>query len=115
VIAQEPKVLLLDEPTSALDIHHQVKFFELLTGLIKGGMAVAVVTHDLNLASLFSDRLLLLKGGQIIHQGNPEKILDEEILRRTYGKGLEIVRHPTTGNPVVLPTTSRESHREGTP
>ncbi len=113
VIAQEPKVLLLDEPTSALDIHHQVRFFTLLNDLVAGGLAVAVVTHDLNLASLFSDRLLLLKGGKIIHQGSAEEILNSRILRETYGDGMEIMRHPTIGRPVVLPTAGSGSHEEG--
>jgi iron complex transport system ATP-binding protein len=105
VLAQEPKVLLLDEPTSALDIHHQVKFFELLSKLVPGGMGAAVVTHDLNLASLFSDRLLLLKDGRILREGRPEEILTGDVLRETYGKGIEIGKHPTSGRPVIFPAT----------
>ena len=104
VIAQEPKVLLLDEPTGALDIHHQVRFFNLLTELVAGGMAVVVVTHDLNMASLYGDRLLLLKQGTIVYQGVPVEILNKEILQETYGSGMEIMRHPTAGYPMVLPT-----------
>lgn len=104
VIAQEPKVLLLDEPTSALDIHHQMTFFSVLLGLIAEGMGLVVVTHDLNLASLFSNRVVLLLGGKIIHQGRPEEILSKEILEETYGHTLEVMQHPTTGRPMVLPT-----------
>ena len=114
VIAQEPKVLLLDEPTSALDIHHQVRFFNLLTDLVAEGMAVAVVMHDLNLACLFGDRLLLLKQGKIVHQGSPEEILNKQILHEIYGDGVEIVEHPATGRPVVLPTTAPVQHKKGT-
>ena len=114
VIAQEPKVLLLDEPTSALDIHHLVKFFDLLTDLVAEGIAVAVATHDLNLASLFCDRLLLLKEGKIIQQGGPEDILKKGVLQETYGKGVEVIPHPTIGRPVVLPRTEHRSHKEET-
>ena len=54
VLAQEPRVLLLDEPTSAMDMHHEVSFFRLLRQLVQEGMAVGVVTHDLNIASVFA-------------------------------------------------------------
>lgn len=104
VIAQEPRILLLDEPTSGLDIHHQMRFFSVLTTLVAKGMAVVVVTHDLNLASCFSDRILLLTRGRIVHQGTAEALLTQEILEDTYGKGLEILSHPASGRPIVLPS-----------
>jgi len=104
VLAQEPKLLLLDEPTSALDIHHQVKFFTLLRKLVQEGLGALVVTHDLNLASLFSDRLLLLKEGKIIFQGTPQDILTKELLCEAYGEGIEVTQHPRNRRPMVLPT-----------
>ncbi len=105
VIAQEPKFLLLDEPTSALDINHQIKFFKLLSKLVEDGIGAAVVTHDLNLASLFSDRLLLMKDGKIVNQGDPQTILNKDILSEIYGEGIEVVQHPSMKRPMVLPTT----------
>ena len=115
VLAQEPKVLLLDEPTSALDIHHQVKFFTLLSHLVADGMGAAVVTHDLNLASLFSNRLLLLKAGRVIQEGMPEDVLKGEVLQKIYGKGIEIGKHPTNGRPMIFPSVLPEEHREPRP
>jgi len=112
VIAQEPKVLLLDEPTAALDIHHQMRLFAILLELVEKGMAVVVVTHDLNLASVFCERVLLLWEGAIAHQGRPEEILKRDILEGVYGRGLQIMEHPTTGRPLVVPTAGRDLQKD---
>lgn len=103
VLAQEPRVLLLDEPTSAMDIHQQVNFFSMLAKLVVKGMAVVAVTHDLNLASVFFHHLVLMKQGEIMLEGSNDKILNSEILARTYGPGIEVLDHPANGRPVVLP------------
>jgi iron complex transport system ATP-binding protein len=103
VISQEPQVLLLDEPTTALDIHHQMKVFAILVALAKKGTSIVVVTHDLNLASVFCKQVLLLNQGAITCHGRPGDILQKEILETVYGKGLEIMKHPATGRPVIVP------------
>jgi iron complex transport system ATP-binding protein len=108
VLAQEPEVLLLDEPTTALDIHHQMRLFAILVELVEKGMAVVVVTHDLNLASVFCERVLLLGKGAIVHQGRPEEILTKDILEAIYGRGLQMMEHPTTGRPLVVPAVGRD-------
>jgi len=107
VLAQEPRVLLLDEPASSLDIHHQARLFLLLQDLARGGMGVCVVTHDLNLASLHCDRLLLLADGHPVAEGAPSEVLREELLRSVYGPELLLERHPRSGCPVVLPAGER--------
>ena len=104
VIAQEPEALLLDEPTSAMDIHHQVRFFSLLKKFAANGMAVAVVTHDLNLASMFSDRLVLMLAGCILQEGSPAGLLNQENLEKAYGKGMLIMAHPRGARPMILPS-----------
>jgi len=114
VLAQEPKVLLLDEPTSALDMQHQVKFFTLLSELVAGGIGVAVVTHDLNLASFYCHRVLLLKDGKIIEKGRPKEILTQEILKETYGDGVDVIPHPATDLPIVVPRTGLEAQKAKT-
>jgi len=114
VLAQEPNVLLLDEPTSALDMQHQVKFFRLLTELVAEGIGVAVVTHDLNLVSFYSHRVLMLKDGKIIEEGRPGEILTQETLKDTYGEGVDIILHPTTGLPIILPGTGLEAQKAKT-
>jgi len=103
VLAQEPRVLLLDEPTSSLDLHHQVRFFGLVQRLSRHGMAVVVVTHDVNLASLYCDRVALLRDGRLVEEGSPEAVLRADVLRATYGEEMLLERHPTTGRPIVLP------------
>jgi len=103
VLAQEPGVLLLDEPTSAMDLHQQVNFFSMLAKLVDKGMAVVAVTHDLNLASVFFHRLVLMNQGKIVLEGAGEQILNSQLLDKTYGPGIEILTHPVSGRPVVLP------------
>jgi iron complex transport system ATP-binding protein len=103
VLAQKPEILLLDEPTSALDVHHQIQFFRLLQSLSKDGMGVAVVTHDLNLASLFSDRLMLLSEGKPVVSGSPTEVLTASTVRAVYGKDILMGFHPETGRPTILP------------
>lgn len=115
VIAQEPEVLLLDEPTSALDIHHQVRFFNLLSDLVASGVGVVVVTHELNLAGLFSHRLLLVSGGAITHQGPPGNLLSPEVLYEVYGKEIVVSMHPTANRPVVLPAKGKKKEMEAAP
>ncbi|MCK4337873.1 MAG: ABC transporter ATP-binding protein [Candidatus Aminicenantes bacterium] len=108
VLAQEPDILLLDEPTSALDIHRQVYFFRLLRELASDGLGIGVVTHDLNMASLFSDRLILLFEGKCFRSGTPGEVLDSSVLKKVYGDGLLLNRHPESHRPAVLPRIGPE-------
>jgi len=103
VLAQEPEIMLLDEPTGALDIHRQVQFFRLLRELADGRMGIVVVTHDLNLASLFSDRLVLLSGGRPVRSGPPAEVLRSPVLTEVYGRGIFVGTHPQVNKPIVLP------------
>jgi iron complex transport system ATP-binding protein len=103
VLAQEPSLLLLDEPTAALDIHHQAQFFRLLRQLAGGGIGVAVVTHDLNIASFYCTRLLLMAGGHTVCEGSPEEVLRQESLTHIYGESVVVDRDPRSGRPIVLP------------
>jgi len=112
VLAQEPRVLLLDEPTTGLDLHHQARFFALVRRLAGQGLGIAVVTHDVNLASLFCDRLALLRGGHLVEDGTPERVLRPSVLRETYGDEVLLVTHPTTGRPIVLPAVRPGEGRE---
>jgi len=107
VLAQEPKILLLDEPTTGLDLHHQVRFFELLVQQVRQGLAVVVVTHDLNLASLFCDCLVLMQAGKVIHQGTANQVLQESVLGTVYPGNIHIDTHPIHGQPMVLPLAKR--------
>lgn len=85
-LAQEPQNLLLDEPTSSLDIKHQLEILCMLRSLSQTKhCSVIMAMHDLNLASRFSDRMLMLKQGCIFAIGTPESVLTEENIKSVYG------------------------------
>ena len=116
VLAQEPKILLLDEPTTGLDLHHQVRFFELLAQQVRQGLAVVVVTHDLNLASLFCDRLVLMQAGKVIRKGTVKEVVQESVLGTVYPGNIYIDTHPVHGQPMVLPLAKRNGiDKQGDP
>ncbi len=102
-LAQESGILLLDEPTAALDLHHAEVALQHLRGLAASGRAVAVVLHDLDLASAYADRVVLVAGGRVVADGLPGTALDPAVLSDAYGHPVEVVRHPTSGRAVVLP------------
>ena len=80
ILAQQPSLMLLDEPTASLDIHHRSEVMDLLWSLARRTMGVVVVTHDLNAAGQFCDRLALLSEGGLVRTGSPNEVLDEELL-----------------------------------
>lgn len=102
-LAQEPGLLLLDEPTSHLDINHQLQILDLIRGLNDDGLAVIAVFHDLNLASHYSDCLVLLDAGRIHTLGRPEDVLTRENINQVFGVDVHIDRHPITGELYVCP------------
>jgi iron complex transport system ATP-binding protein len=110
-LAQEPRLLLLDEPTTHLDISHQVEMLELVKSLNREqGVTIIAAMHDLNLASLFFDRLVLLKEGTIVADGSPREVLTESSILNVFSASVKVSQHPVTSTPhiVVLP---REASR----
>lgn len=102
-LAQEPRVLLLDEPTAHLDLGHQAAFLELVRRLARErGLAAVAALHDLNLASLYSDRILLLERGRVAAAGTPAEVLTAEVIGRVYGVRVIVQPHPLAGRPQVL-------------
>ncbi|MFC1859384.1 ABC transporter ATP-binding protein [Thermodesulfobacteriota bacterium] len=94
-ICQEPRIILLDEPTAALDLAHQVRVMDLMEKLKEEkGITVVMVSHDVNLAAMYGDRLLLLKDGQIVSQGNPAEVLKFDTLEEAYGCVLVVDESP---------------------
>ncbi|CFQ60645.1 hemin importer ATP-binding subunit [Yersinia frederiksenii] len=97
-----PRWLFLDEPTSALDLYHQQHTLRLLRQLtLQEPLAVCCVLHDLNLAALYADRILLLAQGELVACGTPEEVLNAETLTRWYQADLGISRHPETALPQI--------------
>jgi iron complex transport system ATP-binding protein len=106
-LVQEPILLLLDEPTSHLDITHQVQILELIQHLNQElGLTVLMVLHDLNLASEYSDRLVLLSGsdGSIYKEGIPEDVITENSIEDVYKTSVLIQKNPLSEKPFVLLT-----------
>lgn len=101
-VAQQPKILLLDEPTSHLDLHHQCAIMELLKKLNTLGMSIIIVNHDLNLASLYCRRLLLMHEGRIYAEGTPQSLINEKTLREVYGTSVKIIKHPDRDVPQIF-------------
>lgn len=92
-LTQEPKILLLDEPTSALDINHAIELLIEVKKLIKKECITGVIVlHDLNLASLFCDELVIMKNGNIVSQGTPNEVLNESTLLEIYNLHSKIIR-----------------------
>jgi iron complex transport system ATP-binding protein len=111
-LAQQTYVMLLDEPTSHLDLQFQLNIMERIHRLAHPepaatdkaiGRAILVVVHDLNLLTLFADRVVLLVKGKIVAEGSPEEVLDEEILSKAYHIPLHILRDRNTGRKAILP------------
>ena len=102
-LAQQPDLLMLDEPTSHLDIAHQVRIYELLARLhIQRKLTVVVVSHDLNLAAEYCQKLLLLKDGQVARSGSVDEVIRKEILEDVYGTAVTVQKNQTTGRPHVM-------------
>jgi iron complex transport system ATP-binding protein len=102
-LAQRPKILLLDEPTAHLDIGHQMDIFELLVRLAhEQNVAVLCISHDLNLAAVFCDRLLLFSVGRVYAVGTAADVVTEEHLRAVYGTLVRVDANPFSGQPIVL-------------
>jgi len=101
-LAQEPEVLLLDEPTSFLDLRHKREIFRLLASLARdAGLAVVVVSHDLDLASLYCRRLLVLQEGRVVESGPPQAVITAETIARVFECPVRVDAHPDTGRPRV--------------
>ncbi|QDX30568.1 heme ABC transporter ATP-binding protein [Dickeya poaceiphila] len=94
--------LFLDEPTSALDLFYQQRLLRLLKSLtIKGNIAVCCVLHDLNLASLWADRVVVMQGGCKVAEGAPAQVLTETAIQRWYQAEVWVSRHLDAGTPQV--------------
>jgi iron complex transport system ATP-binding protein len=102
VLAQKPGIVLLDEPTSHLDLHHQHAIMELLQKLNRESLSIAVVQHDLNLASLYAERLVLMHEGRIHADGSPGAIINEKMLTEVYKIPVKVITHPEKKIPQVL-------------
>lgn len=101
--AQQPELLMLDEPTTYLDIGYQQQMMEYIRDWQRrAGMTVVAVLHDLNLAALYCDRIMVLHRGKVIITGTAGEVLSAELLEQVYGVRPTIVTHPLHGVPQIL-------------
>jgi iron complex transport system ATP-binding protein len=108
-LAQGGAAIVLDEPTTFLDIAHEMAAFELLSRLARDGMAVLLVSHQLNLVARFADHLVLLHAGRVAASGTPNDVMRGEVLERVYGWPLVVTRDPAVGAPSLVPLRGRGS------
>jgi ABC-type cobalamin/Fe3+-siderophores transport system ATPase subunit len=103
-LATEAGILLLDEPTANLDLAHQAAVLALVRARCdEKGAAAIVVTHDINLAAEFADRVLLLKDGYMLAAGTPREVLTPELLQELFEIRVLVDAHPLTGAPRITP------------
>jgi iron complex transport system ATP-binding protein len=106
-LCQSTPILLLDEPTAHLDLQYQVSLLERVHDLARRDrLAVLVALHDLNLASRFADRVALMVAGRVKAAGAPAEVLTPALISEAYCWPVQVVEHPLTGGPLVLPGSS---------
>lgn len=102
-LVQETPYILLDESLSQLDINHQLEIMSLLREInTKHGKAVLLVSHNLNLASNYADRLIFLKEGHLLAEGTPSELMTASTLQELFGVKLELIPNPYTGRPNII-------------
>ncbi|MYV57694.1 heme ABC transporter ATP-binding protein [Streptomyces sp. SID3212] len=114
VLAQRTPLLLLDEPTAALDLRHQELVLRVCRARATAGDAVVIVLHDLGLAAAYADRAAVLHDGRMAAEGPPDQVFEETLLTHVYRQPVEVLPHPHTGIPLILPKrpTRRPPHRD---
>lgn len=101
-LVQEADVLLLDEPVSSLDIRHQLEVMEVASALVRDHRkSVIIAIHDLNLASRYADKVIMLHEGTVYREGAPEKVLTADVIEHVYGVTVDI--HKNGGRPTIIP------------
>lgn len=101
-LAQEPRLLVLDEPTTSLDLRHEMELFERARSLVeRAGLAVLVITHHVNLAARYADRVLLLAAGRPVAQGSPAEVLTADTMQRVFEWPVVVGQYD--GAPQIIP------------
>jgi iron complex transport system ATP-binding protein len=102
-LAQGTDLLLLDEPTTYLDLAHAVDVLDLVDDLHESGCTVVMVLHDLNLATRYSDNLIVMREGSILAQGHPRDVINAELLHEAFGLRAKVIDDPVGGRPLIVP------------
>jgi iron complex transport system ATP-binding protein len=102
-LSQAPRLLLLDEPTAHLDLAAQAQALRAVQRRTQAGLSALAVLHDLNLAALYADRVMLLHQGKILADGTPREVLTRDALSLVFGHPVAVTTHPSHDVPAVLP------------
>ncbi|MFI0019026.1 ABC transporter ATP-binding protein [Streptomyces sp. JUS-F4] len=102
-LAQGTDLLLLDEPTTYLDLAHAIDVLDLVDDLHESGCTVVMVLHDLNLATRYSDNLVVMRDGAILAQGNPRDVITAELLYEAFGLQAKVIEDPVGDRPLIVP------------
>lgn len=102
-LAQGTDLLLLDEPTTYLDLAHAIDVLDLVDDLHESGRTVVMVLHDLNLATRYSDNLIVMRAGSILAQGHPRDVITAELLDEAFGLRAMVVDDPVGDRPLIVP------------
>ncbi|KDQ70976.1 ABC transporter ATP-binding protein [Streptomyces sp. NTK 937] len=102
-LAQGTDLLLLDEPTTYLDLAHAIDVLDLVDDLHESGRTVVMVLHDLNLATRYSDHLVVMRAGAILAQGHPREVVTEELLYEAFGLRAKVIDDPVGDRPLIVP------------
>lgn len=106
-LVQEPEILILDEPTSSLDLKYQVGILDICKRLNKGkNLTVVCILHDINLASRYSDSIILLKNGEIHSIDTPDKVVTSKNIKEVYDIDVDIKKIDNTNIPFIVPKLS---------
>jgi iron complex transport system ATP-binding protein len=108
-LSQEARALVLDEPTTFLDLAHEMALFELVHALASEGMAILIVSHQLNLVARFADEVVLLDHGRVVASGAPDEVMQAKLLEEVYDWPLVVTRDPAIGAPSLVPLRKRTS------
>jgi iron complex transport system ATP-binding protein len=106
-LSQEARSLVLDEPTTFLDLAHEMALFELVRALASEGMAILIVSHQLNLVARFADEVVLLDHGRVVAAGAPDDVMQAKLLEQVYEWPLVVTRDPAIGAPSLVPLRKR--------
>ncbi|MFE7097410.1 ABC transporter ATP-binding protein [Streptomyces erythrochromogenes] len=102
-LAQGTDLLLLDEPTTYLDLAHAIDVLDLVDDLHESGCTVVLVLHDLNLATRYSDNLIVMKAGSILAQGHPRDVITADLLLEAFGLRAKVIEDPVGDRPLIVP------------
>jgi len=103
-----PQYLLLDEPISALDLYQQYQTLQNIRELTNQSIGIVAVLHDLNLASMYCDRIAILKDGKLVNEGLPTQVITPQSIKDAFHINVQVQAHPDTKTPYITPLVNRQ-------